>query len=208
MPAKLLKFLLCDRNLYAVGASCAVTVLYLLGIIDAWWWLIAAAAYAAVWLLPIGPETKVESKPIDLSTEASLQWLRDNAMPKLPASARDILSDLIERAHDLMPRLKEMEGAGLVQATNRAELKQTVKIFLPQAVEAYLRLPPLYARTARVADGQTAEDLLLGQLRTLQAHVETLQAGILSAEVDTLLAQSRFLNQRLAQPVSVLESAK
>jgi hypothetical protein len=205
MPNIVLRYLLCDRNLYAIGAAAVITVLFLVGAIHTWWGLIALAAYASVWLLPIGSETKVVAAPVDVSTQQAVDWLRDTAMSKLPLAAREVLGNILERVQELMPRLKELQVDGLVQAENRTALKQLVKSYLPQAVESYMRLPPLYARTAKVAEGRTAEEVLLEQLKTLQSHVVKIQDGLLSSEVDALLSQSRFLNEKFQDAKSVLE---
>lgn len=205
MPNLLLRYLLCNRNLAAMGAAGVITALYVAGLIDKWWWAIAAAAYVAVWLLPLDPRPKdVPPVSADLSTQQALDWLHEVAMQKLPASARNILGDILEQVKDILPRLKEMEGTGLVEVENRAAIKQTVKGFLPSAIGAYLRLPPLYARTAKVANGQTPEDVLVAQLRTLQTQVHAIQENILSSDVDALVAQSQFLKEKFSQPQSVL----
>ncbi|KWU19119.1 hypothetical protein [Burkholderia cenocepacia] len=206
MPNTFLRYLLSNRNLAAMAAAGAITALYLVGIIDKWWWALAGAAYAAVWLLPLSTKPAPAPVAADLSTQQALEWLEDRAMGRLPASARSILADILVQVKDILPRLKEMEGAGLLQVENRAALKQTVKQFLPGAIETYLRLPPLYARTAKVAAGQTAEEVLLGQLRTLQTQVHAIQGNILSSDVDALVAQSQFLSEKFSQPTSPLDA--
>lgn len=204
VPQLFIRYLLSNRSLAALGAAVAVTALYLFGFLDRWWWAIAAAAYAAVWTLPLDTKKKAEPVPADVSTQESLTWLQTTAMKDLPASARALLGDILERIQDVLPRLKELEGAGLIQAENRAALKQTVKVFLPNAVGTYLRLPASYARTAKVSDGLTAEDLLVTQLRTLQTHVRGIQENLLSSDVDELVAQSRFLNEKFARPIELV----
>jgi hypothetical protein len=208
MPTLLLRYLLSNRNLAAMAAAGGITTLFFFGVIDKWWWAIAGAAYAAVWLLPLDSKPRAAPAPADLSTQQAITWLQETAMSRLPASARHILDDILTQVKDILPRLKEMEGTGLVQVENRAALKQTVKGFLPAAVETYLRLPPLYARTAKVANGQTAEEVLLMQLRTLQTQIHSIQENILSSDVDALVAQSQFLTEKFSQPTSPLDNIK
>ena len=165
-----------------------------------WWWVVASCAAATVYLWPQRAASvttsPAEGPSPDKTTAQALQWLQNVAMGKLPASARDVLADIIQRAQELMPRLKEMEQAGMVQAPNRVALKQMVKVFLPQAIENYNSLPAVYARTHKGADGLTAEDLLLNQMRLMAQHLQQLQEQAYAESVDALLAQSHFLNER------------
>ena len=60
-------------------------------------------------------------------------------------------------------------------------VEQTIRGYLPNTLERYLRLPPVYARMHPVKDGKTAEVLLV-------EHLTDRQAGWLAGYLDMYLA--------------------
>ncbi|MBI3228911.1 MAG: hypothetical protein HYZ45_01610, partial [Burkholderiales bacterium] len=104
---------------------------------------------------------------------------------------------ILNRVDALMPRLKEMEEQGSIEAPSRAMLKQTVTRLLPDAIETYLRLPAAYANMNKLSNGKTARDVLEEQLLLLNEHVITLEENLLSADVNSLLANGAFLQEKL-----------
>lgn len=197
---RLMRYVLSNSNLAGCGAASLVILLFLTGVIGNYWMILTALAYAAGYfsMLQPAPAHLLEGA----STQESLQWLRTKALPKLPGEAGKLLGHIIDICEELMPRLKEMEGQGMVQAQNRALLKQTVCRYLPDVVEGYLKLPTLYARTARVAEGKTPNQLLLEQLSTLDTHVQEIRDGVLSEEVNSLLANGKFLQEKFNKSFS------
>ncbi|MES2296085.1 MAG: hypothetical protein V4582_03540 [Pseudomonadota bacterium] len=198
------RYLLSTGNMLGSCAALAVIGLYLLGVIDSGWPLLTAGAYFAG-ALPFLFKDKPAHMPEGLSTADALLWLRESVMPKLPAQSKAVLADILLRVDGLMPRLKEMEGQGLVEATSRAMLKQTVTRLLPDAVESYLRLPPTYAKVATLGDGKTAQQLLNEQLVMLQDHVRGLEESLLMPDVNTLLANGRFLQEKFQADKSLFQ---
>ncbi|MBI1892035.1 MAG: hypothetical protein HYS18_15420 [Burkholderiales bacterium] len=196
------RFLLSNGNIAGSAAALAVTVSYLAGLIDQGWGLLAVGAYAAGFL-PFAFVGKPVHMPEGLSTAEALEWLRTSAMPRLPQNARPILSDIIARVDGLMPRLKEMEEQGIVEASSRALLKQTVVRLLPDAVETYLRLPATYAKVKTLEDGKTPQQLLIDQLAMLQTHVHSLEDNLLSADINSMLANGKFLQEKFQQGIAL-----
>lgn len=205
MSNLVLKYLASPRGRLAAAAAGVATVAHFVGLYDSGWPLVAGAAYVGVWLLPVGkPKTETPPPPAaERTTAQAIEHLRSSVMPNLPLASRELLGDILKRASELMPKLKEMQGAGLVQLENRTELKQTVKTHLPLALEAYLKLPSNYARTAKLQDGRTAEDHLMDQLTMLRDHVKGLQEAAITDDVNKLLAQSRYLNENFRKPLGL-----
>ena len=170
---RLSRYLFSNSNIAGSIAGLLVVFLYLLDVIDNGWMLLAAGGYIAA-ALPFAFRDKPTHMPEGLSTAESLEWLRTYAMP----------------------RLKQMEQDGLVEASSRALLKQTVTRLLPDAVENYLKLPPAYANLKAIDGGKTAQVLLLEQLDLLQKHVHSLEENIVSADVNSMLANGRFLQEK------------
>lgn len=195
---KILMFLLSDANLFGVGAASVISVLTIFGLIHAYWFALTALAYGVGFLL--APRTRVaELLPEGTSTQETLVWLRGEVLPAMPTEAAKLLRQILDIADELMPRLKEMEAVGAIQAQSRATLKLTVNSYLPDVVTGYLKLPRSYAATARVAEGKTANQLLQEQLTLLLGHVTEIRDNVLSGEVDALLTNGRFLQQKFSK---------
>lgn len=201
---RIYRYLLSAGNIVGSGLALLVTMAYLFGLIDSGWGLLALGAYCGGSLFSFAVIRQPAHMPEGLATADALAWLEQAALPKLPPTAKPILLDIIRRVDGLMPRLKEMEKQGLVEAQSRAMLKQTVVRLLPDAVEAYLRLPSAYAQVATFGNGKTAQTLLTEQLKMLQEHVCSLEENLLSSDVNSLLANGRFLQEKF-QRISPLE---
>jgi hypothetical protein len=196
-------FLLSNSNLAGCAASALVVSLFLTGMIHNYWLVLSALAYGGGYFSMIrpAPTRLVEGA----STADSLAWLRVTALPKLPAEAARVLTDIIEVTDELMPRLKEMESQGMVQAQNRTLLKQTITRFLPDALEGYLKLPALYARNTKVDGDKTPNQVLVDQLNLLSTHVHEIRDGILSEQVNSLLTNGRFLQDKFNQAFKITQ---
>jgi len=55
---------------------------------------------------------------------------------------------------------------------------------------------------ASLGDGKNAQELLTEQLVMLQEHVHSLEENLLSADVNTMLANGRFLQEKFQRNVS------
>jgi hypothetical protein len=190
-------------NCYGTGAALLVLLAHLLDWLGPGWWYLAPGAYLAAGL----PFLRRPTAPAraELSTADALQQLDQTLLPRLSGDAHQVLADIIQTVHSLMPRLKEMEAQGAIESHNRAMLKQSIAHLLPELLETYLRLPADYASQVVVADGKTAAVVLLEQLRLIQQHVHEIEVGLLSSDVNALLANGRFLQQRLGGAASPLQ---
>lgn len=201
--SRLLRYLTSTSNLVGSAAALAVLGAYFAGFVEAYWWLLVVGAYAAG-ALPFAFREQPVHTPEGLSTQESLDWLKGSVMPRLPTRAGQVLADIIRRVEELMPRLKEMETQGVVEASNRNLLKQTVTRYLPDAVESFLKLPASYTRVAtKAAQGKSAEDLLVEQLVMLQEHVTALEENVLTSDVNKLLANGRFLQEKFQKAIDL-----
>ncbi len=198
------RYLQSRANMFGSIAAIIVVVAQLLNFLGSNWWLLALGAYVGA-SLPFLFGRQATRLPQQMHTAEALQLLREDLLPRLPPQPQQVLEDIINTVDALMPRLKEMEAQGLVEASSRAMLKQTVTHLLPDAANTYLRLPPEYANQVAIDGNKTAQDLLLDQLHMLQEHVNELEANLLSADVNKLLANGRFLQDKLRQHSSPLE---
>lgn len=197
------QFLMSNSNLAGCGAAALVVGLYLTGMIHHYWPVLAGLAYGSGYMSMMRPAPKVLLE--GASTTQSLEWLRTEALPKLPTEASRVLSNIVEVVDELMPRLKEMESLGLVHAKNRTMLKQTLNRFLPDAVTSYLKLPALYARNTKVDGHKTPTHVLVDQLNLINSHVLEIRDNMLSDEVNELLTNGKFLQEKLTKSYQVTQ---
>lgn len=194
---RVMQVLLSNSNIGGSASALLVLVAYLLGLIEQYWFGLAALAYALGFLA--FKSAPVEACPESLTTEEALNWLKEKALPHLQGEARTRLVSILEVVAELAPRLKELEAQGLVQAENRAKVKQLLKRYLPDTLTAYLRLPSLYAQTTKVGD-KTPYVLLVEQLILLDQHVKEIRDGIYSENINELLTNARFLQEKFEAP--------
>jgi hypothetical protein len=195
------RYLMSNGNLAGCAAAATMTVLYLVGVIDSYWGVLSVVAYGAA-AVGFGRSAPPKQLPQGLDTQVYLDWLRTQALPKLTGEASASLQRILDTATELWPRLKELQDQGLVQVENRTMLKQTLTQLLPEMVTNYLQLPAVYARTYKV-NGKTPQVLLEEQLTLLESHVMQIRDGVYSREVDKLLANGRFLQEKFDQSLRI-----
>lgn len=187
------RYLLSNGNLAGVTAAALTAGLYLVGLIEHYWIALMAGAYVAGAVAFWQPApTQLQG---GLETQEYLTWLTTEVLPKLTGEAAASLSRILAMATEIWPRLKEMQEQGLVQVENRALLKQTLTQLLPDIVTSYLKLPTLYAKTHKV-EGKTPAQLLVDQLVLLEEHVATIRDGVYAQQVDALLANGRYIQEK------------
>lgn len=204
MNDRIAQFVLSTGNLVGCGAALGVVSLFLADVIGSGWGWMAVGAYVAA-ALPLQMRDKPPAMPEGLQTAQVLDWLAREALPKMPVEARKVLGDILERLHDLMPRLKTMEAEGIVDAQARAQFKNTIVRLLPDAVGTYLKLPTAYARLARLPDGNTPQGHLTAQLLALQTHVQQLENDLLSPYINQMLINTRFLDEKVHQSRPIMD---
>ncbi|WP_338845488.1 hypothetical protein V8J88_17375 [Massilia sp. W12] len=192
------RYLTSNSNLAGSAAALLVLILFFLGLIGNGWLLLTLGAYAGGALLPLAFTREPEVLHIadGLSTHEALEQLRKHMLPRLPLAPKQELQKILQTVDNLMPRLKEMEQQGAIEAQSRAMLKQTVTRLLPDAIETFLRLPKHY-QNKEVMPGKTAQQLLVEQLQMLGEHVHSLEENLLSPDVNDLLVNTRYLQEKL-----------
>jgi hypothetical protein len=78
-------------------------------------------------------------------------------------------------------------------------VRQTASDYLPRTLELYRALPAGSADLTFTASGKTAHQELMEQLEILDAKLDEIARELHSEEVDRLLANRRFLEERLGQ---------
>ena len=77
-------------------------------------------------------------------------------------------------------------------------IRKTALAYLPQALDAYLALPRIYAERRAVADGRTPHDVLLDQLSLMDSKLHEVADDLVRNDTEKLLVHGRFLQERFA----------
>ncbi len=136
-------------------------------------------------------------QPVQVSPSALAEGLlalsRDE---RLPADSRARLGALHLRCREslayLSQRGQDGAGAGFL-------VEQIAGDYAPEAVAAYLKLPPSLADVAPLQEGRTGRDLLNEQLDLLLGAVRGVMTDAAQAGGQHLLAHRRFLQDKFGQ---------
>lgn len=166
---------------------------------------VAGAALLAAGLLSLGWWSRRQARPRALGTAAPL--FDDEALNRFDA-ALDTASAAL--ADPLCQQLLTLKGS-LVRVGSRAAtvatdehftledrlfLLECLRRYVPDSLEAYLRVPESQRQSAAVGQGETAEALLARQLALLQAEVDRREEGLGRSATEGLRRQQRFLEAK------------
>lgn len=141
-----------------------------------------------------GPEQSV-TVPAPPTTEqivTSVDAVLDRASGKAPAAVTARVQRVAETVHEMAPRLDRL-GAGSQQAHT---VVATATSYLPEAVDAYLRLPRDFADRRVVDRGKTSLMILCDQLDLLGATIDKISDAVSRADAVALVAHGRFLEEK------------
>jgi len=112
--------------------------------------------------------------------------------------ADDVYNEVGSIAHEIVQTLPQ-NGAGIDPADPNVNLiRQTALSYLPQALDAYLAIPRIYAERRPVQDGKTAHDVLMSQLDLMNSRMKEMADAITQNDTQRLLANARFVQDRFA----------
>jgi hypothetical protein len=182
-----------------VGSALGLVGLGLLfaGLIGPGWPLIVVGLYAlgSVLAWQIAPRAEHLEIARELHAEAliaELDKLVAKVAKRLPKEALALLHSLRDTLAELLPRLAD----NAVFSDQAHGIEKTVRDYLPETLENYLRLPPMFARMHGLSGGKTADALLLEQLGLLDTQMKTLLQGALADDARALAENGAFLRER------------
>lgn len=150
----------------------------------------------------LGVPFRVQSAPVPPPAPAVGDLLALSRDERLPADARARLGALHFRCQEAFAYLKDREQDA---ASAGFMLRQIAEDYAPEAVRAYLKLPPSLANVTPLQDGKTGRDLLGEQLDLLLGAVQDIMRDAAQAGSQHLLAHQRFLRDRFAKPSDELK---
>ncbi len=77
-------------------------------------------------------------------------------------------------------------------------IRQTALNYLPQALDAYLAIPRIYAERRQVSGDKTPHDILMEQLNLMADKMRETADDIARNDTERLLVNARFLQERFA----------
>lgn len=175
------------------------------GVIHAYWWAIVCGLYGAGALGWPRNNLADTAQRTELSTEMLAQQVRklvDSVARGLPQDALDSLHSIQATLSELLPRLHELRDRGIISAKDSFIVVETVRRYLPDTLAAYLRLPKFYAQMQTLADGRTASQTLLDQLRVLDGSLKDVAKSAFAGDAETLVTNGQFLQNKFSEKLA------
>jgi hypothetical protein len=175
------------------------------GVIHAFWGAIVVGLYGAGVLGWPRNNLAETAEHTELSTEMLAQQVRklvDSVARGLPKEALGSLQSIQGTLSELLPRLSELRDRGIISAKDSFTVVETVRRYLPDTLGAYLRLPKLYAQVQTLADGRTASQTLLDQLRVLDTSLKDIAKSAFAGDAETLVSNGKFLQNKFSEKLA------
>jgi len=202
IPLRLRLFLYSTRNIVGCVLAIGGLGLFFGGVIQAYWWAIVAGLYGVGMLGWPHSGLAETAERAELSTEMSAQQVRgliDSVAQGLPRESLDSLHGIQGTLNELLPRLQELRDRGIISSKDSFTVVETVRRYLPDTLAAYLRLPKFYAQMQTLADGRTAAQTLLDQLRVLDTSLKDIAKSAFAGDAETLVTNGQFLQSKFSE---------
>lgn len=193
------------------------------GLLGAFWVVFPVSWVVAIWFLSRGPrllfggcgekkaprKVKLDKEPAQsrATSDAAHETVSSTATEtvdlyamshdiRVPKDCRGQLRELRDRCRDTRAYLTER---GLADKRQGHTINQIEHDFAPEAVRAYLQLPPTMANVAPLQDGKTGHQMLTEQLDLLLQGVEDVMAEATTIGGESLKASQRFLQDKFGE---------
>jgi hypothetical protein len=176
--------------------------LYFSGIVHAYWWAIVAGLYGAGALGWPKSDLAQTAERTELTAGALSEQVRklvDSVSKGLPNDALIELRNIEATLTELLPRMKEMQDRGVIGGKESFTVLETVRRYLPDTLGAYLRLPKFYAEMQPLAQGQTAAQILTGQLKLLNGSLQEIARNAFTGDAEKLMTNGQFLQDKFSR---------
>ena len=182
------------------------------------WFLFALFIYAAVAMMrrprrhrhwnvyESEPVPRLAPPPADPGDEPrairrSLPQVSAMTSGRLPVAYQAKVDEILRRTDGLLKYADTFP----IGSEDLYVVKQTALDYLPTTINAYLALPPGYGFAPVGTEAKPALHVLWEQLCLLESKLDDIEAGINRRHADGLLANGRFLQDRLAPKVPGLD---
>jgi len=205
LPQRVRLFLYSSGNIAGSVLALGGLGLFFGGVIHAYWWAIVAGLYAAGVLGWPRNSLAETAERTELSAELLGQQVRklvDSVAPGLPKEALEFLHGIQATLIELLPRLQELRERGIISAKDSFTVFETVRRYLPDTLGAYLRLPKFYAQVQTLADGRTATQTLVDQLRMLDTSLKDIAKSAFAGDAEALVTNGQFLQSKFSEKLA------
>lgn len=119
---------------------------------------------------------------------------------QLSAETSPAIRGRLEQLEDHLQQLLAVPEETLLDVSpiGAHEIRRIAFSFLPETLEAYLKIQGPMARTQLIRDQKTAEDLFLEQLNLLDQALETYTKALYEQDAKALLIQGHFLREKFS----------
>jgi len=187
------RYLYSNKNIAGSVGALVGLVLFLIGVVGSLWPFVVVGLYGVGALLMPAP------KVLDLRSglnPADLGRAMDEQVKRITGKVPDDVFGQVVAIHasirDVLARRETLPPG----SPDAYIVEQTVRDYLPTALESYLRLPRAYANRVVVSDGRTARQILADQLATIDREMRNIVIAVARGDTDRLLAHERFLADR------------
>jgi hypothetical protein len=198
-----LLFLYSTPNIVGCLLGILGLVLFFLGIINQFWFLIVIGLYGiGVLATPHSPtyELGLKNQLTANDIREELDDLIRQIKGKVPKDVLDIVQSIKASILEVLPQIVDLSGSDY----NVYTIKQTALDYLPASLQNYLNLPPAYANLHPVKDGKTSKQMLLDQLSLLDQEMKEVVQAVYANDTQKLMVQGQFLKEKFQKPVAIL----
>ncbi len=192
---RFLLFLYSTPNIVGALLGILGLLLYFLGVIGSFWFLIVAGLYGiGVLATPKSPAMELRLRN-ELSLEEIRVELRELVVKIRNRVPKEIYTQVISITNsilEILPRIVDLNSSDY----NIYTIRQMALEYLPETLENYLKLPVAYTNLHPVKDGKTAKQLLIEQLDILDKEMKDIVQDFYSNDTDRLMAHGRFLEEK------------
>jgi hypothetical protein len=195
-------FLYSRRNIVGCLLALGGLALHFSGLVPGLIWLPIMVGLYLIGLLLVPGEQSLNLR-LDAAADASgvheaLDTLMKSIQGKVPA---DIYAKVASIRDSILVTLGNGSGNGggagasMVADPNVYLIRQTAMSYLPEALNAYLALPRLYANRS-LGGRKSAHDTLLDQLNLMNQKMTEVAEAMVAHDADRLEAHGRFLAEK------------
>lgn len=176
-----------QKSLFLGGAACGLLITGMLGLI---WWKRQSKQGSRGGM---GLSTSIFDKKALQSFDAALEAAAYELSPEVSSTLRQIKASLGTIA------IRNSRSDEHFTQDDRMYLVECLRRYIPDSLEAYLRVPREQRKQAILPEGASAEEAMLKQLHLIQDEIEMRDKKISRSAAEDLLKQQRFLESKKTQ---------
>jgi hypothetical protein len=126
--------------------------------------------------------------------------LAERVRPSVPPAVVTRITRIAATVDEIEPRLDDM---GFANAAAHGVVR-TATSYVPEALDAYMRLPRSFADTRKIQGSKTALAILCDQLDLLGAKMDDVRDAVYRRDAQALIQHGQFLEARFATGTDLL----